>query len=170
MKFWWFIFALLLGLCLILFGVLFSGESGELHGMAHPKHTAMAIGGPAPSRHEHLLGIGWAFGALQIVLFVSLLPLGARKQTAETDGSVRKHLTFMAFAFVGACLVYLAIFSAVMLLYRSEIHSLEPAFVFSFPRSTLVMLLVLWSWPVVFVLVYVAAFHRIIVSNDRRED
>jgi len=110
----------------------------------------MMIGGPAHERTGDLLWIGWAYGTLQLVLFVALLAPGFTK--AALRGGAAKAILW------GGGLLYVALFTLVMFQYRGEIsvdgHS--PGL----PNSTWTAIFVLWPCPYLFIAAYSFGFKR----------
>jgi hypothetical protein len=104
-----------------------------------------------------LLWIGWSFGALQIALFAAMLALGARN---------RRGLRGLRGPLIAASLVYLAIWSALVLTYRSQLNIEDPALFLGFPVATAWMLFAIWPCPLIFTVYYVVGFDRWIATPE----
>ena len=165
------LFALVLGMVAV-FVILFAREEqpwsekradGEElvrvhqgHGIPHPKFESMLVGGPGPERHAGLLWLGWVFCTLQVFFFVGLLALGLRRR--ERAGPWIKPLAM-------GLLLYLAVFTMLMISYRHFMVSESHDLFLGFPIPTAWMMYGIWFVPIAFILLYVIAFPRLIWTD-----
>ena len=120
------IFGLLLAMCVVAGIMLTLHEAPGGHGVEHSTYATMDHGGPGPARHEGQLWVGWAFGILQIGLFVGCLMLGIRD---------RNRLGRRVWPFVIGGLLYAAVFTVLILAYGQYARQDAPSFFMSFPHS-----------------------------------
>jgi len=151
---WWWIFACLVLLCLVLGGVLVRQEPANGHGLPHPRFATIDRGGPA-ARHDDLMWAGWLYGVLQLALFVSLLLIGLRRGSTGA-GMIR---------IIGAAVI--AAFTIMMLVYQKHMHTSAAAMILGYPVSTALMLFLFWPLPVLFVVLYIIKFDRWIADPDK---
>jgi hypothetical protein len=157
MKTWGLVFAIALGLAAILFAAAGVPERLQGHGIAHSEFAGMQQSGVDAEPDAGLLWLGWSFGALQIAFFAAMLALGARS---------RRGLRGLGVPLIAASLVYLAIWSALVLAYRSQASAEDPALLLGFPAPTAWMLFALWPCPLIFTLYYVIGFDRWIATPE----
>lgn len=170
------LFALSLAMCVVMVLIIrteerpsvevVNEETGEMetvsrgHGFAHPDFANMQSGGPGQERHEDLLLLGWVFGVLQILFFITCLALGGQKKGSL--GPLFKPLVFGGAGFI-------AIFTALILSYnaymREDVHSL----VLFQVKPTAWMLYGIWGFPVVFIVAYVLTFDKWFMTDDDLE-
>ena len=153
----WIIFALLIALCIVMGIILFTeelpfeiGEDGTKtylgHGIAHPQFDSMLRGGDGAQRHEKILWLGWAFGALQCAFFVACLIFGAQKKGVY--GPTLRPLL------IGG-LIYIAIFTVLIYSYDKNLPAGAEAPLFlSFPHATAWMLYGIWGFPLFFAAIF----------------
>ena len=153
------LFGCVLGMVGVVALLLSTDAAGNSVGMAHPAYQAMRQGGD-PARHSGVLLLGWAFGVLQILFFVGLLLLGARRHS----GAPSPRNLMLA---VGG--VYVAAWTALLLAYRATMDASEPKLVLGFPPSTAILLYVLWWVPLAFAWIYGAGFGRYIFTPEDRK-
>jgi MFS superfamily sulfate permease-like transporter len=152
-----FLFALLLGMCLILGYVLLLDEIPDGHGYNHPDYPTMQRGGDGATRHAQTLWIGWALGVLELLFFVGLLALGSRR---------RKQYPFERNVLIVGTLVYIAFFTWMVIAYTGYAADPSAALVLSFPLPTTLMLYGVGFAPVVFIVLYMIRFSPWIVDDD----
>jgi hypothetical protein len=155
----WLLLAVLLLLCGVVGALFLHEEAPHSRGIAHPEHGAMMLGADGESRHGALLGLGWAFATLQVVLFVGLLGLALRR-----GGRVPMRGALLA----GGALHVLA-FTMMFRSYEAFARG-EPVELFlGFPPPTAWMLLGVWGAPIFFLLLYVLRFRTLIWDAESRE-
>jgi hypothetical protein len=155
MKVWGLVFALALGLAAILVTTANWTPQPHIRPIDHPEFAGMQQSGVEAAPEAGLLWIGWSFGALQIAFFAAMLALGARS---------RRGLRGLGVPLVAASLVYLAVWSALVLSYHSQASAEDPASFLGFPTPTAWMLFAIWPCPLLFTLVYVIGFDRWIAT------
>ena len=157
MKTWGLVFVIALGLAAILVAAVNWTERPQGQGVDHPEFAAMQQSGIDAEPDAGLLWIGWSFGALQIAFFAALLALGARS---------RRGLRGLGAPLIAASLFYLAIWTALVVAYRSYANGGDPVLFLGFPAPTAWMLFALWPCPVIFTLYYVVGFDRWIATPE----
>ena len=157
MKAWSLVFAIALGLAAILFAAAGVPERLQGYSAFHPEFAGMQQSGADAEPDAGLLMIGWSFGALQIAFFTAMLALGARS---------RRGLRGLGVPLIAASLFYLAIWTALVVAYRSYANGGDPALFLGFPAPTAWMLFALWPCPVIFTLYYVVGFDRWIATPE----
>ena len=154
------LFALLIGMCLVLGYVLLLDEMPDGHGFNHPDYPTMQRGGDGTARHADVLWIGWALGVLQLLFFIGLLALGARS---------RRPQPFEKRAMIAGTIIYVAFFTWMVLAYNSYAIASSPGLVFSFPLPTALMLYGVGFAPLVFIFLYMFRFTPWILDDDELE-
>jgi hypothetical protein len=157
MKTWGLVFAIALGIAAILLAAGGLPERLQGHSIAHPEFAGMQQSGVDAEPDARLLWIGWGFGALQIAMFAAVLALGARS---------RRGLRGLGVPLIAASVVYLAIWTALVLTYRSQLNVEDPALFLGFPAATAWMLFALWPFPLIFTLYYTVGFDRWIATPE----
>ena len=155
------IFALLVALCLLTLSASFSSEPPNGAGLPHAEIESMRAGGSGELRHQPLLVLGFAIGAVQVALFVCLLGLGLRK-----GGRLRGSGHILA---LGAAM-YGAAWSGLMLSYSAYLDDPAPALWLWFPAPTAWMLYALGLVPLVFAWAYYRGFERFVYSAEDAEE
>lgn len=154
------LFCLLVAMCGVVAVSFLSDEAPTSRGVQHPRFETMDRGGPATRHTPRLLTLGWAFGMLQVALYVACLILSARRN-ARTRGFVT--------LLILCGLAYAAVFTAMVAVYAQSAVTTKQEFLGPFPAATSWMLLVLWPLPLLFAVCYFAGFRRWIwTSADRR--
>lgn len=153
------LFCLLVAMCGVMLVAFLADEAPNARGVSHSRIEEMDEGG-LPSRHSpDLLALGWAFGMLQIGVYVGCLVLASRNREARR-----------LIALLILCgLVYAGAFTGMTFVYAQSLFAAEPAFLGPFPASTSWMLFVLWPVPLLFVVCYVAGFRRWVWTSEDRE-
>ena len=172
MKLQWVLFAILLGMCGVVALTFIIEERPYVetvtedggvtktyqgHGLDHPQFESMEIGGPGAERHEHILWLGWVLAMLEILFFVCCLAFGARRNGRV--GPIAKPLAFGA-------VVYMIVFTMMILAYRGFMNADEYPFFLSLPVPTAWMLYGVWVWPAFFILLYIITYGRYIWTDE----
>jgi hypothetical protein len=157
MKTWAFVFAIAVGLAATVVVAVALTERPQVRSTDHPNFAGMQQSGSNAVPETTLLWVGWSFGALQITFFAAMLALGARN---------RRGLRGLSGPLIAASLVYLAIWSALVLTYRGQLNVEDPALFLGFPVATAWMLFALWPCPLIFTLYYVIGFDRWIATPE----
>jgi hypothetical protein len=145
------VFAVALGIGLILFAAFTLPEPPQSHGVSHPKYASMEHAGVGIDRSATVLWLGWGLGVLEIAFFVALIALGA---------SNRRGLRGLGLPLVGAGLAYVSVWTALVLAYRSYADDAVTVFFWGFPAPTAWMLFAIWPLPALFVVFYTTGFDR----------
>ena len=149
-------------------------KSYQGHGFEHPEYSTMQRGGPGKERHEHILLLGWFFGAIVSTLFVALLAFGARRN--DIVGPIKIPLT------IGG-IIYVLIWTATVWSYRGYMNGdIEGRFL-ALPIPMAWMVYGTWFFPAFFIVLFVvkyedyfwndesaAKFEAILEAKKRREE
>ncbi len=157
MKTWRLVFVIALGLAAILVAAANWTAQPQVRPIDHPEFAGMQQSGMDTEPDAGLLWIGWSFGAIQIAFFAAMLALGARS---------RRGLRGLGIPLIAASLVYLAVWTALVLAYRSQVNAEDPVLFLGFPAATAWMLFALWPCPLLFTLYYVVGFDRWIATPE----
>lgn len=164
MKTSWFIFVVLLAMCLVLCIAFLTPqvpyedvvqEDGSTkrhiksHGFTHDKYPTMKQGGPGAERHAVTLWVGWAFTMLSILFFTGCLSLGATRHGKL--GPTRA-------PFILGTVLFAAVFSALFYSYYTYMHEETHSLFLSLPRPTAWMIFAVWPFPLFFAGVYYFLF------------
>lgn len=144
------ILALALGLMVILATAMLRTPATTAQGVAHPEFTSMNQGGQR-ERHNGLRWIATAYGAIQFLLFATLISVGIGGNHKPVSVAVVSLLMILSFA-------------ALMVIDGRG----SGGFLFGFPIAT-VMVGTVWAIPWLYVLLYVANFRRWIYGPDQKE-
>ena len=157
MKTWILVFAIAIGLTAVLVVAVSWTARPPDQSVDHPEFAGMQQSGSDAVPDAALLWIGWSFGALQIAFFTAMLALGARN---------RRGLRGLGGPLIAASLVYLAIWSALVVAYRCQANVEDPALFLGFPAATAWMLFAIWPCPLIFTIYYVVGFDRWIATPE----
>jgi len=157
MKTWMFVFAIAVGLAATLVVAASWTTRPQIQSIDHPEFADMQQSGSDAEPDTALLWIGWSFGTLQIAFFAAMLALGARS---------RRGLRGLGGPLIAASLVYLAIWSALVLTYHGQLNAENPALFLGFPVATAWMLFAIWPCPLIFTVYYVVGFDRWIATPE----
>lgn len=120
-------------------------------GEPHPEIPEMNRGGDG-DRHAGLILVGGLYGGLQIVLLISAMRLGIR----------RDHNRPLSLLIAGT--VYVGTFAAMVVTYTGGMERAPE--VLGLPLPTSLMVFGMWGVPFVFVVLYIAKFREWIYSED----
>jgi len=149
------LFALVVGMCLVMTMLFVIKPAANAKGTAHPKISSMSQGGDGQARHGGwALVAGWILGVMQISFFVGTALFAIQRQ-GRGQGLV---------LLAGAA--HLLIFAMLIASYVGYLRVPEAPLVWSFPRPTTWMLFGLWTIPVVFTVLYVVNFSSWVFSAD----
>jgi hypothetical protein len=139
------------------FLVLMLLPEGETAGPSpHPRFPAMLVGGDAAAARS-ILGIGWLFGALQVLLFSALVALGAGRRALQR-GLLRPLASWTV--------IYLFTWTFLLASYRGWIAGASEPSLLGLPLPTVMMLFVLWPLPTFYVVFYVRGFERWVFDDE----
>ena len=156
-KLAWIMFAVLLAMCLVVGIALSIDEVPRGHGAEHPTYPSMQQAPPGAERHAKVLWFGYAFGVLQIVLYVACIALALRR-----GGRLGRRAIPLL---VGGA-IYLATFTAMVVAYRQYALTGEADLFLGFPAPTAWMLFGVWPVPLWFLFLYVLSYDRWIFTPD----
>lgn len=160
------LFALLLALCGTVVAVLLTAEPPGGHGVPHTEFHAMLQGSPTLAS-SRIVFLGWLFGVLQILVFITCISLGIsrfrppRGETAEP--SLARGWLYALFG--AGSLSFLAVFTQVVWTDRLAMLHGTVTYLGPFPAATSWMLFGLWAAPLLFSVAYVFGFSRWIVTD-----
>jgi hypothetical protein len=157
MKTWAFAFAIAVGLAATVVVAVALTERPQVRSTDHPEFAGMQQSGSNAVPEISLLWVGWSFGALQITFFAAMLALGARG---------RRGLRGLKGPLIAASVVYLAIWSALILAYHGQSNADGTSLFLGFPTPTAWMLFALWPFPLTFTVYYVVGFDRWIATPE----
>ncbi len=143
-------FALTAAIALLLVALAFVPVADGATGFPHPDFAGMLQGGDGLVRHGHLLVLGWLFAALQVGLYAAMIALGASR---------RGHLGGLAPHLIGWNLLYLAVWTGIILAYRVEFAD-PAARLGGLPLSTAMLVYGLWPVPAFYGWLYFRSFRR----------
>ena len=161
MKLSVFLFALLIGMCLVLGIVLMTEEPEGAAGIAHPDYNSMLRGGDGATRLAPVKWVAWLLGLLQIAFFIALLAFGSWKKKA--------FVTERRVLWIGA-LIYAAFYLAMVVAYDAYAASGSSGLVLSFPPPTALMLYGVGFAPAIFIALYMLRFTPWILDDDEVRD
>lgn len=138
----------------LVFAVLPAGPTARA--TPHPEYPAMLVGGDGSS-HRAVLALSWAFGALQVVLFSTLVALGAGRRAL--DRGLLKPL-------VRGSIIYLFAWTFLVAAYRGWLDGASGPSVLGLPLPTAMLLFVIWPLPVFYVYLYVRHFERWVFDDE----
>ena len=145
------LFALVLALCVLVGALMLVPDRPDDHGITHPDFPSLLQGGPGADRHVTVIGLGWAFGALQLVFLACLIAFGARKK--QDLRGLGKPLLFGLAA-------HTAVWTLCVLAYRLYLTEPTHALVLGLPLSTAIMMYGMWFTPVIYTFLFVFGFKR----------
>lgn len=175
MKIHWILFALLLAMSAVIALMLFmeevpfeeipdeAGDEAAVrkvyrgHGYTHERLPSMDQGGPGKARHEKILWPGLVFGILTLLFMTTLLVFGARRD--EAPGPLAAPIA------VGGIL-WAAIFAMLVLSYRGYMAEETHSLFLALPKPTAWFVYGFWPFQFFFMVIYIAAFRRLLVTDD----
>ena len=151
------VFALLVALCLLTLAAALLEEPANGAGLPHLEFESMRVGGSGALRHQPLLELGFAIGAVQLALFTSLLGFGARK---------RERLRGLGRSLAVGGALYGAAWCGLMWAYAAYLDDPAPSLWLAFPGPTAWMLYLLGPAPLIFAWAYYRGFARFIYTAE----
>lgn len=121
------------------------------HGFEHPDFETMQASVPGAERHPPILWLGLIFGLIQIAFFVTALAFGSEK-----NGSLGP----LAKPFIGFGIVYAAIFTMMILSYRTYMTEETHTLFLALPKPTAWMIYGVWGAPIAFMFLFMFTFDR----------
>ena len=153
----WIIFAILISLCCVMSVMMFldPGENG--HGVVHPQYSSMQIGGDTDRHNGSILSLGWLFGILQILFFVSLLTFGIHRDRLRPAGFILGGLSF------------LLVFTMIIITYQLSLGNASPQITGGLPLPSALMVYGLGGTPLIFSVLYIMKFDTWILTPEDLE-
>lgn len=156
------VLALLLGvLALLVLSLAIAWVMPEPEGVGgsrHPEYSTMQQGGSGAARHGSILGVGWAFGALSIVIFVLIIVFACRR-----PDQFRQAAPY----FLASFLIYLAVFTWLVVAYSQHMDEPTARLYLGFPLSTAIMLYLFFPVSIAFNVLFVVGFRRwVLIEED----
>ncbi len=155
------LFVIVLALCALVGALMLVPDAPDHHGVTHLDFPSMLQGGPGEERHARVLWFGWAFGALQIVFFPSLMAFGAQKKQGLRG--LGKPLLFGLAA-------HMAIWTLCVLTYRVYLNEPTHTLVLGLPATTAIMLYGMWFTPTIYTFLFVLGFKRWYLTDQDLAD
>lgn len=149
-------FVLLLMLLLLVLTATQPEPRGAI-GRDHPDYQAMQQGGENTERHAHVYALGVLWGLLQILFFTLCLTLGIGQEA---------NIRALGLLLVSGGGLYGAAYLVMTSWYPRYVDASAPQQVLAFPLPTAVMLFGVGLAPLFFIVLYVAGFHRWIITRD----
>ena len=151
------IFALLMMMALVVVGIMFAPGADIAAHLPHPRIGAMFSGGDGAARHASTLVLGWALGAIQLLIFTTFMALGIRKN-ASRRGFVPTLL--------GCTAMLLVLWTAVVVTYGNYAKGSEDILVLGMHASTALVLLGFWPLSTIFTVAFVIGFDRWVYTPE----
>lgn len=154
------IFALLVLLALVVGGILIAPGAEIAPQVPHPRIPAMFSGGDGAARHASTLGLGWAFGTIQLLIMAALMALGVRK-----NGSMRGFTKTL----VGCSGFLILLWTAIVLTYSDYAAGSDSVLVLGMHTSTALVVLGFWPLSAILTVAFVTGFNRWVYTPEDEE-
>ena len=152
-----FLFATALAMCLVVGMALLIPEATGEHGFVHPDHASMSKAPPSLERHAAVLWFGWGFGVLQIIFYMGMMALGARKGV---------DLRGLKWPIIWGGLAYAVMWTLVVVAYTSYRTDDAPSLFLTLPLPTALFVYGLFPLPVIFVIYFCVGYKRWILTDE----
>lgn len=156
MKLYITLLVLLVTMCLMAVFSMITPEGEGARGVDHPVYSSMKHGGSGEARHADILWSNWAFGTLSILVFATLVAIGARK-----GESLRGLGPWLCLTTVGCVIAW----TWIVLSYRTYMTDASPTLFLALPLPSALMLYVLLPTTTLLTFVYVVGFKRWILTD-----
>jgi len=178
-KLHWVLFACSVGMCICVAAAFMieerpskevvNAETGETetvylgHGYKHETFTkTMSVGGDGKARHEHIIWLVWALGALICTFFVTTLAFGVRRN--EKTGAFGKPMIIGGILFVGT-------WTMLMLSYNKFMNGEGVGETFLLlPKPTAWMVYGIWFVPLFFIISFIINFEKQYWNKEIEEE
>jgi uncharacterized membrane protein YhaH (DUF805 family) len=157
MKLYTPLLALLIAICALAAASMLLPESDGARGSDHPEYSNMKHGGAGFEKHADRLWLNWAFGVLTLLVFVTLIAIGARK-----GRDLRGLGWWLASTAVGSIVAW----SALVLSYSRYMTAQSPTLFLAMPGPSAIMLYGLLPVTALLTAFYVVGFHRWILTEE----
>jgi len=151
------IFAFLLVMGLIVVGIVVAPGADIAAHVAHPRIGAMFSGGDGAARHASTLALGWALGAIQLLIFAAFMALGVQK-----NGSLRG----FAPTLLGCTGFLLALWTAIVVTYSSYAAGSQSVLALGMHSSTALVMLGFWPLSTILTVAFVIGFDRWVYTAE----
>ena len=132
-------------------------EPDGARGTDHPEFANMMHGGAGEAKHAGRLLLNWVFGVLTLLVFVTLIAIGAMKGT-----NLRGLGQWLGPAAIGCMVAW----TCLVISYRQYMTTDSHALFLALPAPSAIMLYGLLPVTALLTLFYVVGFHRWILSED----
>ena len=151
------IFALLIGILVLLLSLLASGGVEGATGMAHAVIPGMSVGGDGLAR---LGGAGWRIALIQVLALLLIHALIAL-------GVPARHRTRMFWVLLGiGCVISLSVWLAMYSSYRAYLGTGETKLLLGFPLPTSIMLFGVFLGGSYLCGLYIWGFRRFVLTEE----
>lgn len=156
MKLYTTLLILLVAMCLLAAASMLAPEPAAARGVDHPLYSSMKHGGSGEARHADVLWSNWGFGVVAILVFATLIAIGASK-----GRSLRGLGPWLWLTTIGCVVAW----SFLVLSYRDYMTEESHSLFLALPLPSAVMLYVLLPTTALFTLFYVVGFQRWILTE-----
>ena len=150
----WIIFGILISLCCVTGVMMFFDPDENSHGIVHPQYSSMQIGGDTERHNGSILFLGWLFGTLQIIFFVSLLTFGIHRDRLRPT------------VFILGGLSFLSVFTLIIFAYQFSLGDAPAQITGGLPLPSALMVYGLGVTPLVFAAFYILKFDTWILTPE----
>ena len=150
----WIIFGILISLCCVTGVMMFFDPAENSHGVVHPQYSSMQIGGDTERHNGSILFLGWLFGTLQILFFVSLLTFGIHRDRLRPA------------VFIQGGLSFLFVFTMIIIIYQLSLGDAPPQITGGLPLPSALMVYGLAGTPLIFTVLYIMKFDTWILTPE----
>jgi hypothetical protein len=157
MKLYPLLLVLLIALCVLAVASMLLPEPDGARGTDHPAFGNMKHGGSGEARIAETLWLNWVFGVLTLLVFVTLIAIGARK-----GGDLRGLGRRLGLTAVGCIIAWTCLVISYKQYMTTESHTLFLAL----PAPSAIMLYVLLPVTALLTAFYVIGFQRWILTED----
>ena len=147
----------MLALCVLVGALMLVPDRPDYHGITHPNFPSLLQGGPGAERHARVMGLGWAFGTLQLVFFACLIAFGAKKKHGLRG--LGKPLIF-------GLALNTTVWTLCVLTYRIYLTEPTHMLLLGLPLSTAIMAYGMWLAPTTYTFLFVFGFKRWHLSDQ----
>lgn len=155
------LFAVLLGLLLIIIALWVLPEVPIATGQVHPEYQTMLKSGNVITNQESTKWLAYFFGLLILILFVLSIFIGARRKRDTGN---------LVYWLLGGSLVYLITYHFSVMAYWKYAEAGSTNYFLGLPIPTAWAIYGLWSVPILMTLTYVLGFDQWILDKKDMQD
>jgi len=144
-------------MCLLALASMLAPEPAAARGVDHPIHSNMKHGGSGEARHAGVLLLNWGFGVLSLLVFATLIAIGASKR-----GSLRGLGPWLWLTTIGCVIAW----TYLVLSYRQYMTEASHSLFLALPAPSAVMLYLFLPTAALLTLFYVIGFKRWILTDE----